>query len=279
MCHITIIGPRIYSGLKETDGEDDDSPPYFDDYDSSGKEEYMSDIEDQNDAIQNEFNVLVASTFDSLRERNIHILTIILFFQQFISTFDPEDANELAKAKQIHHIHKIVNKYFSFCDYDLIKELIKQFGTNEDKLRIEKYSKAYSNFVLILYRNRVRLEPHFKAKNEIILKLDLDHDKLPPKRLDKIKKRIATVLKVRRSFLVLKEIAKGCLELEYLVPAFVWQRLLELSGETKMKMFKESITFIEFCTSDKIVSFYMCIDWLPWTHYTHRNMVPKMKSS
>lgn len=245
-----FTGVRKFFGLKGANEEIEDSPPYYDEYDDSDKENYVIALEDENDLIQGKFNQFVTSTFDSLIERDINVSSLIIFFQQRVDV-----ATKLERVETIHHVHAVVKAHFSFLNFEVIEDLVNAYGTEKDKKNLKEYVEAFDKFIIVTDKNRVKLRvPHIHGKNKIVLKLDLDSDKIPLKTLRMIKKRISSILKVNRSVLELKEIVKGCLELEFLVPAVIWERVFKLRGDAKVKnlMFKMSITCIEVYTSEKV---------------------------
>ena len=257
-----ITGP--YSGWKKADHEESDnrSPPYISDYVRSDREQYVLDAQKENFLIWRKYNMLVASTFHSLIERDTRVTSVIVFFQQHLPL--SEDENEsLSKAETLDQVHAAVMPHFSFCNFEVIESLNEFLELKENEQKFKDYVEAYNNFIITMYKNRVKIRPHSPGQNTVVLKLNLVYEhfekipKIPTNALTKTKGYIVSLLnksckpadRICASMLELQSIAVGCIELKFLASALVCECILQLSDKTRVQMFEMSITCIEVYTS------------------------------
>lgn len=271
-----IIGPRKYDGLVEDKKLRKYSPPFSDDYDSNDKQQYLDDLGNKNDLIKRSFVKLVSSTFRSLKERRVDFSSIKIFFQQFISTIENNDSYKLL-AENLLELHAEVGKYFSFCTFDMIADLIDDYGSRKDKRKLKEYKEAFKKFIILLHNNRVKFS-HVHGKDKIVIKLDLDleDNQLPFKKVQRIQAKVSSILRVPTCALALQEVRHGCFELVFSVPKFVCQRVLQLERQYRVEMFQESIASIETCCSPHQVQLRMnitCFVGLAKMRYIHISLV------
>lgn len=254
MAHF-LTGMQKYQWKGSDCESDTDSPPDRDEYDSSDKENYESNVHDKNDSIMRKYSILVSSIFTSLTKKKISVKSAVFFFKQTLQLSEQEN-KILEKAKTLYNVHDAVKEHLVFVNIEVCEDLIEQYELHDMEQKLQEYIEAFDKCIFTLYKNRVR----DKDKNIIVLKLVLNHKRLNGTLLKRVKKRIVTLLNkktgrshgIRESMLELKNIAEGCIELKFLVPALVCERILQLSDKARLKLFRKSITCIDVLRSDKV---------------------------
>lgn len=105
----------------------------------SDQEEIMCESEDAYHEINKQFLRLVTSVI--FTEEGSSVSQLRIFFGEYISKFEehnPEIASTLSKlkeAKTVADVHATVEKYYSFYNYEVIEELVKTHGSDDDKLK------------------------------------------------------------------------------------------------------------------------------------------------
>jgi hypothetical protein len=234
-------GECQYEGWKGPDDSSDDSPPCMDDYDSSDKENCKVDLEVENDSIKKKYANFELSTFLSM-EKIIGIDKLVMFLQRQL------DTELIMSEKTVPKVQAAVLPFLSFCNFDVLEELIELYGTDNDKENLKEYLGAFDKSIVVLKHNRVRLSHAMKDRDLICIKLGIDVDKLQYDMVRRVKQRISRIIKVNRSKLQLRSIEEGCIELDFLVPASVSESAVDLRKKSrafKQELFKESITFMQ----------------------------------
>lgn len=233
----------------------DRSPPHLNEYNEDDKEKYLSDIEDKHDEICQKFNLLKSNIFLSLEKNpKVSEKRLIIFFESVLED-DPKLSLSLREATSVHGVLVAVKKYFSFCNFEVIEDLVKKFGNKEDKCRLKRYKQRFNKFVFTLCNNRVTLGRHIDGRDRITLKLlnREDENKTLGAFSNRIKKRISKLFGIHRSQLYLCTIRKGCFECDFSVSNSISKRILELKSEARRDLFRDSVTFIEvFCSSSEV---------------------------
>lgn len=176
---------------------------------------------------------------------------LIIFFVSVLE----DDITSLQAATSIQNILITVKKYFSFCNFEVIEDLVKKFGNKDDKHKLKKYKASFTKFIFTLCNNRVlKLGHHIRGRDQITLKLMNDDEKLSGDTVRKIKQRVCKILGIHRTLLYLCKIREGCFECDFSVSNSISKCILELKSETRIDSFKEDhITVIDvFCSSSKV---------------------------
>ncbi len=136
-------------------------------------------------------------------------------------------SDDLNNAKSIDDIFQVVQKFTSFMDYHILKEIIETHGEPEDEKNLAKYTEQLQNFL-----QNWKVEPlHVKesTKHQTKWQYKLVTDTLAW--YEHLKKAIATFLgvKVREVVLVAIKTKPGCVELVFALPTTAVERLLPLT--------------------------------------------------
>lgn len=211
--------------------------------------------------IKVEFVCLTTSIFKSLEERAITISQLKIFFNEYITkvwgsnSYTQETLKALMDAEELDKLHHTVKEYSSFCNYDIIKTLVRVHGSAEDKKELEEYHKKFASCVLHVHNNRIKCDHNNIGQNWVTFKLDYNSDHcadytLHGRELTVMKETIRKILDVRKSQLRLVQIRPGCLTLDCMMPECA--TVPKLSREERKSLFKDSITFIEMTSDNEV---------------------------
>lgn len=244
-----MIGARVeYHGLVG-DGTEVLNPitRHLSDYDSDDQEEYLQDLEENEDDVRAKFVNLVQTTFDSLEKNDIAISKLKIFFVEFFKTVDGHNVGEIItefkKANTLCDIHAVVTKYYTFYNIDLIEKLIENFGKDDDRDHLINYNQCFEKFCIT---GGVVCGPYVHGKSKLSFKLNYDDShEVSGRIMSRVKRKICKILKIRKATLYLRRIRKGCIEFDFLVSDSVCERVCQLTTEKQQELFKENITYVE----------------------------------
>ena len=207
------------------------------------KEELRERLRFESRQIIMEFQKLVSATIESLIRRDItlkrlvsHVMTLGTFEPVFKEAKDIRllqyRITELKTAESIPDVFLILQDYFSFFNYDIIEHIIEAIGTEEDKVKLQKYKDKFNQYVK---RRIFECGPCFGPESEtdhpnILLKLDLRYENYTVAEIKGFCRRMSEILQVSsKGVLRLCRIEKGCIQLTLQVPSFVQQKIFPLS--------------------------------------------------
>ena len=155
-----------------------------------------------------------------------------------------ENEAELRKATTIPEIILSLQPYKSFLNYDIIESIVDEFGSPEIKKKMQDYVTAFSNFCK---RSAFELPISVFSK-----KLDMEEVLLSVKVRKKdlvslgdiisVRKKMASILKVRTWAFQLCSIEDGCVCVRFLVPFMVISKIHPLSPAKKRALSKANIS-------------------------------------
>lgn len=151
--------------------------------------------------------------------------------EQRVSVFE-EHLQQLKNATSLSDIFDVVEKYCSFFNYDIIKNMIEDFGTDNDKKELLKYIREFNQYAK---RRIYECPSNFtKGKEEgarLHLKLDSKYDERNLSALEEFQVSLCKILKVSVNSLLLCRLDAGCIEVEYQIPAFLQRGAFPLTSE------------------------------------------------
>lgn len=144
-----------------------------------------------------------------------------------------EHQSLITNANSLARIFLILTKYTSFFNYEIIQLLIEDLGTDEDKTRMKEYEAAFFEFC---QRSVFEIPPHIygqtlthgKEHNVIVFKYT-PSVATTLQAVRAIRSEIAKVLGLQPFSMQLCCVKKGCLELHFLIPAFMTDYVLASS--------------------------------------------------
>ena len=143
---------------------------------------------------------------------------------------DHED--KISDAKSVSGIYKIIHHYMSFFNPELLGYIIEVHGTQANRDNFEEYMTKLKSFCQSIVVPPVNFSSEeqlqsTEIRQEVRIKLDLSDRRLQC--LRDVKSSIAKILGVEKVVLFINSVGEGCIEIIFLVPQFVVQRLFPLS--------------------------------------------------
>ena len=192
------------------------------------------------------FGCLVTRTRDSVKERipTGDFAASILA----LGAYDPapeeqdqsllnEHREEIKKAESISDIFIILSAYWNYLNYEILEYTIELYGTSEDKSRLESYNEELHEFCkrrlfeLSLSENGSSSGNASNPKQtRFKVKLNVRED-ITCKDLFRIRERFAEILHVNLATLIIDHVDTGCVQLTFLIPNFVVQKILPISDK------------------------------------------------
>ena len=262
---MSITENKSQSDLREHEGNEEGSTdtgltsvlsiqPPFQQLSFSEQEELKESLYDDVRTMKRLFGSLVSKTCDSVEKR----IPVVDFARHILAlgAYDPapeerdrslldEHRQEIKGAKSISEIFIILSAYWNYLNCEVLEYIIKHYGTSDDTERLWKYNKKLHKFCkrrIFKLPMPVRgngTENKLSPKQEKLhAKLDVRED-IPSERFNQIKRKIAKILHVRRATLQIYSIAKGCVQLTFLIPKFVAQEIFPLSCEQTSALSKD----------------------------------------
>ena len=200
------------------------------------------------------FGSLVTRTCESVEQR----IQVVMFANHILAlgAYDPapeerdrslldEHRQEIKGAKSIPEIFIILSAYWNYLNYEILEYIIEHYGTSDDTERLRDYDEKLHNFckrrifeVPMPVRGNGTENKSSPKQEQLNVKLDVRED-IPAEQFNRIKGKIAKILHVRPATLQICSIAKGCVQLIFLIPKFVAQELFPLSCEQTSALSKD----------------------------------------
>ena len=266
--HTSITDDKPQSGLREHEGSEAGTTgdmdtgltsvlsiqPPFQQLSSSEQEELKGMLCDDVREMKLLFGSLVSTTCDSVEER----IPVVNFARHILAlgAYDPapeerdrslldEHRQEIKGANSISAIFIILSAYWNYLNYEVLEYIIKHYGTSDDTERLKDYNEKLHNFcrrrlfeVPMPVRRNGTENKSSPKQEELCVKLNVRED-IPADQFNQIKRKIAKILHVRPATLQICSIAKGCVQLTFLIPKFVAQEIFPLSREQTSALRKD----------------------------------------
>ena len=163
-----------------------------------------------------EFGYLVTETCDSVEER----ISVGMFASSILAlrAYEPapeerdrslldEHREEIKKAKTVSEIFNILCPYWNYLNYELLEYIIELYGTNDDAARLASYCEKLHKFCERRTFEVSMLES-FTAQKNFVVMLDV-REGITFKEFHRIKGRIAKILHVKQSALIIQNMDGG----------------------------------------------------------------------
>ena len=190
------------------------------------------------------FQELVSATIKSFQRRCVplddlvsHVMTLGAFDPVFKESQVPVFRlcfQELKTADTIPKVFMILNDYISFFNYHIIEHIIKELGTEEDKVELQRYKADFNQYAK---RRIFECLPEFGPVShtehaDIFVKVDSQYDSYTVAEIEEFRHKLSKILCLSsQGILRLCRIEKGCFQLMFQVPLFVQQKIFPLSIE------------------------------------------------
>ena len=216
------------------------------------EDETRAKLYDDEKWIEHKFGFLVTATCRSVQER----VPVDLFRVTILSlqAYEPapgvqnrsllgEHTGEINLAKSVADIVAIVSPYMNYLTFDLLKYIIEQHGTKDDHVKLENYERNLQEFFKQRIFELPILESNLKSTSskqaKFAVKLNMCEG-IAGEELLQIRAKIAKILHVDIAALVLCRVNKGCVQLTFLIPKFVSQKIFPLSWEQTSELYKDA---------------------------------------
>lgn len=124
--------------------------------------------------------------------------------------------HEIWEAESLKGVFRILAKFVSFFNFELMDHLIKQLGNEEDKKRLTQYENDFHQFC----RHRVCEWPQQEStrkKNTISVKLKDDFQSYTIEAVKLFQHKLCRILEVSDYSIVLLSVSDGCTELSFFI--------------------------------------------------------------
>ena len=255
---------KFQSGLSEGEGSNAGTAsgtkenaltiqPAFQQLSSSDQDELMAKLYDDEESMMLQFGSLVTKTCSSIQER----IPIDVFRVSVLSlkAYEPalgegdqgllgEHSGEIKAAKSIADIFAILAPYMNYLNYEILKYIIKEHGTNDDRVRQKDYKNKLNEFCGRRIFEVPLLESGSDTSNtcpnqlKFVIKFDIPKG-ITGKESLRIRKQVAKILHVKLAAFLIWRVDKGCVQITFLIPKFVAQKMFPLSSEQTTVLCKD----------------------------------------
>ena len=216
-------------------------------------EDLQAQIEQLNIAIHRKFLKLVSDLLKSLISQNVSagvlahtLISNCKVYENSANSVDlfQNERQQLKAASDVTEVFNIIEPYFSFYNYDIIETIIHVNGTLIDRQNLQTYIRGFSEYcteVPCIELNQQERESNGqRGRTKICFKLDYDEKRLMAGDVKRIQHNIARLLGIKPSVLHLLRTTKGCLTLEFLVPSFVADYVIQQCRKLMRLLYTEA---------------------------------------
>jgi len=201
------------------------------------RQELKDRLLDDTESMIDKYACLVSSTNESLQKQKVNpkdVAARVLSLELFDTCENQQhglndDGKKIQNASSIPDIFVVMPPYWSFFNYKPLEHIIEYKGTPEDKDNLQMYLDDLKKFC---QRRTFEVPPHVYGNEsnkenwaKFTLKLDEGIQKLND--IDRIRRRITKILGLQ--YLYLCDITEGCVEVVFLIPQLVAQKVFPLS--------------------------------------------------
>ena len=230
--------------------------PSFQQLSSSGQDQLRVRLDDDVRNMTFRFGCLVTETRDSVEERIpvVKFATSILALKAYEPAPEEQDQplldehrKEINNAKSISAVFNILCAYWNYLCCEILEYIIKLYGTSDDKERLKSYSEELHKFC----ERRIFELPMPESDNgsgnalspsqkKFVVKLNVP-ECTKGKEFLRIRARIAKIVGLNLAALTIHSVDTGCVQLTFLIPRFVVQKIFPLSDEQKSALSKDAL--------------------------------------
>ena len=208
----------------------------------------------ESEDIIHKFWHLHSRVYESLRHRNVpvgrlvaHLSLLHAFDHVYKESQKPALQSffqELRNARSIEDVLYIIKDYFSFFNYHVIEHIVDGLGTDQDRVELQKYEKAFDEYSK---RRVYECPPEYGSTSsadhvDLVVKVDSLYKEFTVKELKKFEYRLSRIFCVSpHGVLRLCRVEEGCLQLIFQVPSFVQQEIFPLFSEQESALTAEGV--------------------------------------
>ena len=139
--------------------------------------------------------------------------------------------SKLDNASTLYDVWEIIEPYFSFFDFEIISQIVKSLGTDDDKKAVVEYKGKFKCYILNRKVSPMTIRSDIREDGvEMFVKLDSAYDGCEGATLVRFRMWLSTLLNLADgSVLQLCKISVGCVELTFDIPVFIANTILPLS--------------------------------------------------
>jgi len=180
---------------------------------------------------------LVSSTNESLQKQEVNPkdIAIRMISLQLFDTYENQqhglndDGKKIQNASSIQDIFLVMPCYWSFFNYEPLEHIIEYKGTPDDKENLRMYLDDLEEFC---QRRVFEVPPHVygnesNKENWAKFRVKLDDEIRKLHDLRQVRRKIARILGLRHLYLC--EVTEGCVQVVFLIPQIVAQKVFPLS--------------------------------------------------
>ena len=225
------------------------------------------------------FQELVSATIKSFKRRCIPLDDLVSHLMT-LGAFDPvlkqpqvplfhHYSQELKNADSIPKVFMILNDYFSFFNYHIIEHIIKELGTEEDKVELQRYKADFKQYAK---RRIFECLPEYGPVSDadhadVFVKVDSHYEKYTVAEIKEFRHKLSKILHVSsQGILRLCRVDKGCWQLMFQVPSFVQQEIFPLSREQEKALEDMGIIKLTCREYQFLVKLFVFFNLLPLHH-------------
>ena len=174
------------------------------------------------------FASLVNHTLDSFTDK-VSLNRIVLWLKQ-LKIYKPlinslplvsDRMGEVCKVENMQQLFNILSNYWSWYNYDLLENLIVEFGGPEDTKRLKEYHDKFTCFIM---KRLPKSHDMFslgtdcgKPHKQLIVKVDEKWETISLMQIREFHYKIAEILKVQPRELYLSSVKNGCICLNFFI--------------------------------------------------------------
>lgn len=228
----------------------------FEDLSKNEYEDLFDQMHKLTKDINLKFKALLSKMYKSFKALSIDHEDIILTLTED-NVMILERHDELNEAKDMFDVFKVIHNYSSYFNYDLPELLVNIYGSSEDKASLEEYLQVFTSYCQKMPCAEEICGNEDSKSLQVIFKLNFDRQGLKPNVLRCIRSNIANCLKIPIYSLYLKSVKEGCVQLEFLIPPFLFGHIFPLSDKQKTTLHKEVKVSAIHCEEQNL--FVVCI--------------------
>ena len=213
--------------------------------------EYKSRLHSESWEIIKKFNTFFVSVRKSLEKRQVptqYVTELLMGFPtcKSVSQYPKTSAfiehfERLQAAKSMIEIMNIVRTYCNFFSYDIIEELVKALGDEEDKRNLSQYIEAFNQYAAgrKVSECPTELSPitYTDSGQQIIyVILDENYDNCTLSHLRLLQQKFCKILQISSNVLRLCRIEPGSIKLVFSLPSIILREIFPLSQKQKASL-------------------------------------------
>ena len=196
--------------------------------------------------INDQYSTLIRGVVRSLNERGATPKQLS-FVLRDLNTFSVKKStsyslledrlDDIRKEESNDEAFYILRSYGSFFDCYILKHIVNNLGTGNDKANLEQYEKALYDYC----KRNIFECPHFSNsdpnKRQLVLKVDeIVTTSFTLNTLSTFQANLAEVLGLEEHTLLLHSVEAGCLKITFQVPCFVVDAIFSLSAVQELEL-------------------------------------------